>query len=115
VSDNDNGIITVQEGVPYSETSTVAIDGVTGATTGYTSRLKVAYLGDLVLTLTEGSGLTTSVSTDLVTTLIQVTAVQTAALEHKRYDYQLDILLNGSVVLRTLQDALLVTQDIVTG
>jgi hypothetical protein len=106
------GDLTVEEGVPYAETATITIAGVTAATTGYTSVIVIARNGVEVLRLTEGSGLTTTAGTDQVSIVIQMTAAQTAAFTFARADYQLDLLLSGSVVIRVLHASVLVERDV---
>lgn len=95
--------IVVDAGAPYMSTVAVTIEGVTGATMGYTAAMRVGDDDTLTLSLTEGSGITTTPSTDTVTVEIEMTAVQTLALESGVQYYQLDLSLSGTIVMRLIR------------
>lgn len=107
--------ITVYEGVPYNETCGISIDGVTGSTVGYSARWTIARQGVVVLTLVEGAGVSTTARAGGVDIVLQLSAVVTGALEEPSYDYQLDLLLSGSVVLRPLHGVIVMSRDVVAG
>lgn len=107
--------IYAQEGVPYRERCSVAIDGVTPSSVGYTAAMRIAEKGELIVALSEGSGLTTTPIADAVQIDIELTAAQTALLEGRTYDYALDLILDGEVELRPLRGKLVIEQDVVSG
>ncbi len=108
-----NASLLIDEGVPYNETCTVYLDDAAASDTGWSARLKIARMGTAVLTLTEGVGVTTTPHDGSIVVDIAITAAQTAAFDWERADYQLDLLRNDAVVLRPLQDQVLVTRDVV--
>mgnify|MGYP000959054145 CR=1 FL=1 len=106
------GDLLVNEGMPYNETVTVELEDASASDTGWAAELKIARLGTVVLTLTEGSGVDTTPANGSVSVAITLTAAQTAAFDWERAEYRLDLIKDSVPVIRVLQQRVIVTRDV---
>lgn len=101
------------QGATWDITLTWAIDGSPVNLTGYSARLQLREQYNSAtasLSLTSGSGLTLGGA--LGTIRIQVSATATAALEARRYKYDLELVSGGGEVTRLLEGDLEVTPEV---